>query len=71
MRGAAGGVRLDPLTTDGEKARMEATLLQIRGISALMAGVPADMARMLEDQKKHEPVPLIKLWHQAKARGKG
>lgn len=67
FRGAIGGVLLAPETTQEENDRITDTLKQLRSMSALLQGVPVDTETMLQEQKDHPPLPLIKWWHEAKA----
>lgn len=67
FRGAVGGVLLAEETTDEERRRIEFTLEQIRSLNAMVAGVPMDLERMGENPEGLEPVPLFRLWQEAKA----
>lgn len=68
FRGAVGGVMLSPETTDEEKDRIRATLDQMRGMAAMMQGVPVDTEALLKQMEGGpKPVPLVKIWYEAKA----
>ncbi len=67
IRGALGAVLLDPETTEDDKQRIVFTLEQFRSISAIMSGVPVDVERAMSNPDEIKPVPLIKLWQEAKA----
>ena len=67
LRGALAAVLLDPETTEDDKQRITFTLEQMCAINAMMTGVPVDVEQALANPDEIEPVPLIKLWHEAKA----
>ena len=67
FRGAMAAVLLDPKTTEDDKRRITFTLEQVRSIGAMMSGVPVNVEQALANPEKIEPVPLIKLWQEAKA----
>ncbi len=67
LRGALAAVLLDPETTEDDKRRITFTLEQLRSVSAMMSGVPVDVEQALANPEEIEPVPLIKLWQEAKA----
>ena len=67
LRGALAAVLLDPETTEDDKRRITFTLEQLRSIGAMMSGIPVDVERALRNPDELEPVPLIKLWQEAKA----
>ena len=67
MRGALAAVLLDPETTEDDKRRITFTLEQLHAIGAMISGVPVDVERALDNPDEIEPVPLVKLWHEAKA----
>lgn len=64
FRGAIGGVLLAKETTDEERQRIEFTLVKIRSLNAMAAGVPVDLERVVENPEGIEPVPLFRLWHE-------
>jgi hypothetical protein len=68
IRGALAAVLLDPETTEDDKQRITLTLEQMRSISAMISGVPVDIERVLDNPDGVETVPLVKLWHEAKAK---
>lgn len=67
LRGALAAVLLDPETTEDDKRRITFTLEQLRSVSAMVSGVPVDIEQVLANPDEIEPVPLIKLWQEAKA----
>lgn len=67
IRGALAAVLSDPETTEDDKQRITFTLEQIRSVNAMMSGVPVDVEQALANPDEIEPVPLIKLWQEAKA----
>ena len=67
LRGALAAVLLDPETTEDDRLRITFTLEQIRSLGALISGVPVNVEQALANPDEIEPVPLIKLWQEAKA----
>lgn len=67
FRGAVAGVLLAEETTEEEKKRLTFTLGQLRSMSAMMSGVPVNIDAVMENPEGIEPVPLVKMWHEAKA----
>ena len=67
FRGAVAGVLMDPETTEDDKRRITFTLEQLHAIGAMISGIPVDVERALDNPDEIEPLPLIKLWHEAKA----
>lgn len=67
LRGAVAGVMLADETTDEDKQRIKTTLLQLRSLAALLSGVPVDIESMANSVAEDKPLPLLKLWHEAKS----
>ncbi len=67
FRGAVAGVLMDSETTEDDKRRITFTLEQLHAIGAMISGIPVDVERALDNPDEIEPLPLIKLWHEAKA----
>lgn len=68
FRGAIGGVLLAEETTEEERRRIIFTLKQLRSLGAMMSGVPVDIGAVASNPEEIEPVPLVKLWDEAKAK---
>ncbi len=66
IRGALAAVLMDPKTTEDDKRRITFTLEQLRSIGSMMSGVPVDVEVALANPDEIEPVPLFKLWQEAK-----
>ena len=67
FRGALEAVLLDPETTEDDKRRITFSLEGLRAVGAMMSGVPVNVEAVLSNPDEIEGIPLIKLWHEAKA----
>lgn len=64
---AAVGAALVETKDEGEKDRIVRSVQALRDLSAMISGVPVDFERVAERMSEFEPLPLVKMWHEAKA----
>ena len=66
FRGACAAVMLET-ADEFERERWEKSLRVVNTLGVLMAGVPVNLDEVVQDLETFKPVPILKMWQEAKA----